>query len=1514
MSENQPVPTPPEGTTPLAADAKPRKKKRHWWLRILIALPILLIVLVLLLPTILSLGFVRGMIAPTLRTSFTPNGRLEIADWSFGWFGGQKINGITLYDDQNAAVAHLNLKTDASLFSLIRGNFALGDTTVDGDFDARIDPATGRINLLHIVGTDREPASPQVPQGPRPPPASDNKRDSAPPAPAAKQEKLPIDLANVKGKLTLNLIGTVSATNGDRNAVPFTKINTGNLVVDLNNIEQGIGIDGTLKMTVNDKPATLAIKGTADAIENNAIIDDPNKLAADLVATIEQLDLAVVKAALAAAGQSDVDVAGLLKGRLVINARPGAAATVRSEDNLGIDGLVVTALALKGDTFRSNRVDVPINISRASGSDVVTIESLGLKTDVATFAVNGSVSQSAVQNLGEQRAPGTPGTITIKTDVPSFAALAAMLPHTLGLHENVKVTGGGLTNTTTINLLADGAKLVQQLALNIDGTADGKPIKLEKTTLDANADLAINGQPIGANSVRSFAINLAAPFANISGGGVPAQLNLAGNLDLTRFYDDVSQFVDMGALDLKGKADFKLATSGLPGGEAPIDAQLTLNANGLVVSSDGTTYLDNETINGVIDVIAKQTADTSLVTFRKLNFTTASGLFALATVGDNAWVMIRDGAPAGGVGEFRLGSKLERLLAPFTKDVDSSMQLKRGLLDSTLSFVYDDTEDEYKIVSSTALTNLDVGNTLANESLKLGFTAIAPSDRSTAKAWFETASTFVAIKGDADLLLKSNDKATLTPFEMARAVNFTGSVPSLPKIYALVNSLSAAAAVKPAEGEIVLPPLIVNSGSVAFSGKIARDATKGVTSILFNVPGVKDLVLTRGDASFRQTDPITVNFAADISTDSTKATVTEQLKRVVVSRLNADIPGIARVTMPQAIELTNLDQPTPTANGTVAADGNLQPLGEFLAVVNGTNPLPVSGTFTTQQKVGTSGDNIALVGGMTLNALKPLGKDAQPLPQNLQTVELSNDLSMDTKAKSATVKKFDLVAPNAKDVLGFSAGGTIRDLGIKNTFDGLVATLAYDLPQLWPLAQPFVDPTGESIGKIEKLTGKYQKKFTIAGSYPTVDGKGNPILFNQSVRSISVNGDLQVDSAALVEKGVEVANLSIPLTVNGGVLKIAKADGSLPPDFDVNSGKGRLGGITVDLTAAEPMIAKLDKHPLVVNATLNPIMSNALGKFFNPVFPNATKARALVTVYLSADHLMLGQLLTTEDSGKATIVLSLTEMEISNPLGEQLLGGLFNQASGALKLGGGLDTGDFQNFRGEMKNATFTLDRGVVTQNATFMLGSVEQANADPKAKPKALYPFSFTGNVSLANLGMNLNAGLPMQLVRDKVKGGDVAKILEFMPDQLPIGFGGTTTTPKLNFNNAGKSFSEAIFKYGASRLAGDKGDGKSGDKVEDILGGLLGGDKKKSEEPESRTSADDKKAEPANEDRMTKAEKRRAEEKRAAEEKAAAEKRAAEEKKRADDRKKAEKPREDPKKNDDPPPDDKKKKKKQD
>ena len=67
-------------------------------------------------------------------------GRSKSTLGAFGWFGGQKVSGITLFDDQKAAVAHLNVETGASLLALARGNYDLKQTTVTGDFDVRIDP------------------------------------------------------------------------------------------------------------------------------------------------------------------------------------------------------------------------------------------------------------------------------------------------------------------------------------------------------------------------------------------------------------------------------------------------------------------------------------------------------------------------------------------------------------------------------------------------------------------------------------------------------------------------------------------------------------------------------------------------------------------------------------------------------------------------------------------------------------------------------------------------------------------------------------------------------------------------------------------------------------------------------------------------------------------------------------------------------------------------------------------------------------------------------------------------------------------------------------------------------------------------------------------------------------------------------------------------------------------------------------------------------------------------------
>ena len=211
--------------------------------------------------------------------------------------------------------------------------------------------------------------------------------------------------------------------------------------------------------------------------------------------------------------------------------------------------------------------------------------------------------------------------------------------------------------------------------------------------------------------------------------------------------------------------------------------------------------------------------------------------------------------------------------------------------------------------------------------------------------------------------------------------------------------------------------------------------------------------------------------------------------------------------------------------------------------MSGANPIPYTGDVAFDQTIAGDAANITLTGKATASKLAPVDPKAQALPAKLQTIEIVNDIGADSSATTLTIKQLDVAAPDARDVLGAHIVGTVKQLMTQNNLEGVSATLSYDLPQLWPLVQPIVDPTGTSIGKVQDLAGKYEKKFAVSGSYPMVDAAGKPMLFNQSIKSLVVTGDVQLDRLNAVEKGIDISKLDLPLSVKNGVATVAYADG-----------------------------------------------------------------------------------------------------------------------------------------------------------------------------------------------------------------------------------------------------------------------------------------------------------------------------------------------------------------------------------
>jgi hypothetical protein len=152
---------PPEGNVP-AATPPPRKRR---WLRrtlyVLGGLLVLIIILVLLIPTIASMAWVRSIVVGKINDNL--NGKVQIADWSIGWTGGIKVDGIKVFDDQNRQILEIpRVSTQLSLVNALKGKYYIGDTVVQGlDFNVIRYP-DGTLNLQKLAKSP--PTSANAPQ------------------------------------------------------------------------------------------------------------------------------------------------------------------------------------------------------------------------------------------------------------------------------------------------------------------------------------------------------------------------------------------------------------------------------------------------------------------------------------------------------------------------------------------------------------------------------------------------------------------------------------------------------------------------------------------------------------------------------------------------------------------------------------------------------------------------------------------------------------------------------------------------------------------------------------------------------------------------------------------------------------------------------------------------------------------------------------------------------------------------------------------------------------------------------------------------------------------------------------------------------------------------------------------------------------------------------------------------------------------------------------------------------
>ena len=310
MTEPNPSPTPDSQKAsqdpPVEAEATPKaRRRRRRWPWILGSVVLLLIILVLLAPTIASTGWARSLIVSNINGRL--NGRVEIKDWSLGWWSGTRVDGLVVYDATGRQILQLpHLSSGLSLWGVVTGNYKLGRTVVDG-LDILISKQPdGSLNWQHLAKSSSTP-----------------------------EKKGASKLPNVRGELVLQ---DCRATYEQAKGPPvFLR----SLKGDFNIPDINQPITNTLSTDVQAGSAsgggTISLDGSIAAVKNNVVSAD--SATADETLDIKGIDLAALPAFLLS--QVNAKMAGQTNGHLAVKLTNGKSGSVQAQ--LGIKGASIAA-------------------------------------------------------------------------------------------------------------------------------------------------------------------------------------------------------------------------------------------------------------------------------------------------------------------------------------------------------------------------------------------------------------------------------------------------------------------------------------------------------------------------------------------------------------------------------------------------------------------------------------------------------------------------------------------------------------------------------------------------------------------------------------------------------------------------------------------------------------------------------------------------------------------------------------------------------------------------------------------------------------------------------------------------------------------------------------------------------------------------------------------------------------------------------------------------------------------
>jgi hypothetical protein len=207
-------------------------------------------------------------------------------------------------------------------------------------------------------------------------------------------------------------------------------------------------------------------------------------------------------------------------------------------------GLDISGPELKGDRFRSEQLDIGVELQRKK--DLINLQKLRVEADWLKADMSGALPMTA-KSLAEFMKPDSAYSLSGNFEC-DLAAVLSQMPQTFGVKEGTAITSGRLSGdieTTT----QEGKRLIsgQASIAGLEGIVGGRQVALSQPI---RTIAKITSEKKG---FRFEQLEVSASFAQVSLTGSSELLNYKADADLAQLKAELGQFVDTGPYGIAGQ-------------------------------------------------------------------------------------------------------------------------------------------------------------------------------------------------------------------------------------------------------------------------------------------------------------------------------------------------------------------------------------------------------------------------------------------------------------------------------------------------------------------------------------------------------------------------------------------------------------------------------------------------------------------------------------------------------------------------------------------------------------------------------------------------------------------------------------------------------------------------------------------------------------------------------------------------------------------------------------------------